>query len=116
MDKGWIEMSNDPIAAGDERERIIVWHVYSGVMVTERRHAIENRFMTHWRTIDAGAWIESSERRPTREDADAYECVISRNKWGVVSMAGWHRFWNEDELTAWQHPPEPPDSHRELQI
>ena len=43
MDKGWIEMSNDPIAAGDERERIIVWHVYSGVMVTERRHAIENR-------------------------------------------------------------------------
>lgn len=113
MDKGWIGVSDGPIAAGDGP--VIVWHVYNGVMVEQRDSVTRNRFMTHWREIDSGAWIDAMERRPTKSDADAYDCVISLNKWGEVAMAGWHRFEREAELICWQHPPDPPSSFRELQ-
>lgn len=112
MDNGWIGISDSPIAAGEGP--VIVWHVYSGVMVEERDNATRNQFMTHWREIDTEAWIDARKRRPTKQDADAYDCVISRNKWGHVDMAGWHRFEREDSLIAWQHPPDPPDNFREL--
>jgi len=112
MDSGWIEIENSPIAAEDGP--VIVWHVYSGVMVEQREYAVENRFMTHWREIDTDAWIDARKRNPTKEDADVFSCVISLNKWGDVSMAGWHRFEQENSLVAWQHPPDPPDNFREL--
>lgn len=113
MDSGWIVIQDSPIAIPDEP--IIVWHVYSGVMVETREHAVENQFMTHWRAIDNGAWIDARERPPTKEDADIYNCVISLNQWGEISMAGWHRFEREHGLIAWQHPPDPPDKVRDLQ-
>lgn len=112
MDSDWIEISKHPIAAGDAP--VIVWHVYSGVMVEQRDRAATNRFMTHWREIDAEAWIDTEDRRPTREDADAYDCVISQNRWGDVGMAGWHRFEHEPILTRWQRAPDPPANFREL--
>ena len=112
MDNGWIGIAEHPIAAGDGP--VLVWHVYSGVMVEERDHATANRFMTHWQEIDTEAWIDARQRRPTREDADAYDCVISQNKWGDVAMAGWHRFEREASLIRWQHAPEPPANFREL--
>jgi len=114
MDRGWIDLSISPIAAGDAP--IIVWHVYSGVMVEQRDRATMNRFITHWQEIDAGAWIDVMERMPTKDDADAYDCVISQDKWGNIGMAGWHRFEREPYLIRWQHPPDPPYNFRELRI
>lgn len=112
MDNGWIGISDRPIAAGDQP--VIVWHVYQGAMVCRREDVASNRFYSHWREIDTGAWIDTAERRPTRNDADAQECVISQNKWDEISVAGWHRFENESSLIRWQHPPEPPANFREL--
>ena len=112
MDNGWISLSDSPVATHDGP--IIVWHVYSGVMVESREHALRNRFMTHWQEINTGAWIRTADRKPTKEDADIYDCVISLNKWGDVSMAGWHRFERESCLICWQRPPSPPHNFREL--
>lgn len=113
MDRGWIGLSEHPIAAGDAP--VIVWHVYSGVMVERRDRVTANRFMTHWREIDAGAWIDTQDHRPTKEDADIYDCVIAQNRWGDVAMAGWHRFEHEPGLIRWQRPPDPPACFRALQ-
>ncbi len=83
-------------------------------MIEGREQAIRNRFITHWREIDSGKWIDSNRRKPTKQDADEYDCVISRNRWDEVSMAGWHRFEAESTLTGWQRPPEPPEGYEEL--
>lgn len=112
MDNGWIGIEHSPVAA--EEGPIIAWHVFSGVMVELRSRAVKNRFITHWREIDNTLWIPSSDHKPNREDADAYDCVISLNKWDEVSMAGWHRFERETDLLYWQHPPDPPANFRDL--
>ena len=83
-------------------------------MVEGRDTALKNQFITHWQEIDGGAWISSKEHLPTKEDADAYDCVISLNKWGEIAMAGWHRFEHEESLYFWQHAPQPPDNYRKL--
>lgn len=114
MDKGWIGIKEHPIAAGDGP--VIVWHVYSGVMVEQRDRATANRFMTHWREIDETAWIDVRQHSPTEADADIYDCVISQNKWGEPGMAGWHRFEHESDLIRWQPTPDPPADFRELRI
>ncbi|MBR1565145.1 MAG: hypothetical protein IJ649_00135 [Oscillospiraceae bacterium] len=88
---------------------ILVWHVYHGVMVEKRRRLRRNRFFTHWQEIDNEAWISVKDRAPTRDDADVYNCVIARNRWGDMMTAGWHRFAHETDLTDWQHPPAPPE-------
>ena len=113
MDKGWIGKSDIPIAAGDSR--IIVWHIYQGVMVVGREEAAENPFMTHWREIDDDAWISAEDRMPTKDDADVCGCVISQDRWGEARTAGWHRFGRESSLVRWQHPPERPANFRDLQ-
>ena len=106
MDRGWIDKQEHSIAA--EGGRIIVYHRFTGVMVVERGEAIENPFMTHWQEIDDSAWIDTETRKPTREDADLFQCVISQDRWGEVNMAGWHRFEHEERLVRWQPAPCPP--------
>lgn len=106
MENGWMEIANHPIA--NDAGRVIVWHIYAGVLTMRREEATENRFVTYWREVDNDAWIDASERRPTREDADAGGCVISLNRWGEVYTAGWHRIGRESALTHWQHTPDPP--------
>ncbi len=112
MDRSWAEIDGRLIEAGEGP--VIVWHVYNGAMVVKREYAIENSFFSHWREIDNEAWIDARKRKPTRDDADEYGCVLSQNKWGEASVAGWHRFEREPYLVAWQHMPDPPDNYREL--
>lgn len=112
MDNGWIGLHDGPIAAGDVP--IIVWHVHQGVMVFKRESVNSNRFLSHWREIDNAAWIDARVQKPTKQDADALDCVISLNEWGEVSTAGWHRFEHETDLIYWQHPPDPPVNFSEL--
>lgn len=114
MDNGWIGSEHSPIAAGDEDDMILVWHTYHGVMVERRSRYHDNRFYSHWMEIDNRKWISITTRKPTKEDADVYSCVIARNRWGETMTAGWHRFRHESDLVAWQHPPEAPDNYREL--
>ena len=116
MDNGWIGTGKSPIAATDEDNVILVWHLYHGVMVEKRERFHTNRFFSHWREIDHTAWISTKQRKPTQDDADVYHCVIARNRFGEVMTAGWHRFEYESDLTEWQRPPDPPEGSDALRI
>lgn len=109
---GWISINDRPIT--DEPGKTLVWHVYCGAMVMDYAQARKNRYVTHWQEIDPAAWIRADARRPRQEDADIYNCVISLDAWGGISLAGWHRFANEKQLTGWQRVPEPPGNAGEL--
>lgn len=114
---GWIEASKSPIAAGIEPDTtILVWHVYQGVLAVPCGRISSNRFYTHWQPIRDSEWITSEDRTPTKTDADAQNCVISRNRFDEIGMTGWHRFVEDHTLLRWQTPPKPPDNYRELRI
>ena len=113
MDNGWTDISIPPIADESNQDvPILVWHEYQGVMTVTRGRAARNPFFTHWREIDSGAWISVAHRKPTRQDADIQNCVISLDRWGNIRMAGWHRFEHEAHLIGWQRPPDPPTRKR----
>jgi len=112
---GWIELAQSPIAAGFEPESIIlVWHAYQGVLTEVCSRLGSNRFYTHWQPLLVEKWIAAAEQLPTKADADAQNCVISRNSFGRISVTGWHRFRLETDLECWQSPPPPPTNFREL--
>lgn len=105
----WTRIEDCPLVAGVEPESIIlVWHSYQGAMAVPCSEYGSNRFFTHWRRVDAKAWISRKERLPGKEDSDAQNCVVARNTWGEVIMAGWHRIVHDPGFTHWQHPPDPP--------
>lgn len=106
MNQDWIDVAKHPVTAGNDP--VVVWHIYSGVMLERRDRVTMNPFYTHWREIDHDAWIETNDRLPKNEDADAYDCVIAQNRWGETAMAGWHRFESEPSLVRWQSPPSSP--------
>lgn len=113
-DSGWIPNTQSPIAAGIAPDAaILIWHVFQGVMVGKCEEWKNNRFFSHWKTVGTD-WVSAKDRKPRREDADVYSCVISRNEHGEVGIAGWHRFEREPALMYWQSPPEPPADFREL--
>lgn len=112
---GWIELAHDPIAAGiDPDAYILVWHAHQGVLVYLCRNCRDNPCNSYWQEVNQSAWTDSKRRLPTKADADELDCVIARNRWGDILMAGWHRFANEDSLVSWQAPPAPPDGYLEL--
>lgn len=114
-DSGWNDVSVSPIANGIKPGSVIlVWHIFQGVMAVPCENWNENRFYTHWRTINNDAWIQTTDRLPERADADTLNCVISRNRLEEIRLTGWHRFMTESGLNEWQTPPEPPDNYREL--
>ncbi len=115
MGHGWIDVSASPIANGIMPGSVIlVWHIFQGVMAVPCEKWNENRFYTHWRTIDNNAWIRTEDRLPKRADADILNCVISRDGLGEIRLTGWHRFLTESGFNEWQTPPEPPDGYQEL--
>ena len=108
MADGWTDMQAKRANGGDPDEPVLIWHSFQGAVVIPRGRSIDNRFYTHWREIDDGAWIDKSERAPNEGDADKTNCVIARYRWGEVTMAGWWRVRDDGDFTQWQRTPEPP--------
>lgn len=105
----WTGIEECPIEAGiDPEATILVWHIYQGVMTIPCGKYGSNPLFTHWRRPDARGWIRREERLPEERDSDAQHCVIARDAWGDITMAGWHRFAGDGDFTHWQHPPGPP--------
>ena len=109
MKSPWTGIENSPLEAGlDPESEILVWHVYQGALVEKCARYRANQFYTHWARINNRAWISTAERRPGPDDTDVQNCVIARDRWGNVSVVGWHRFEIGNEFVQWQHPPAPP--------
>lgn len=56
MENAWIDKRIRPPTAGDADHAgcILVWHRYQGVMVSDWRNAIQNRYITHWMIPPSG--------------------------------------------------------------
>ena len=112
MAHGWIDIAKHP--PGEPDRIVLVWHVYSGAMAFRAVAAAGNRFVTHWREVDSGAWIQAKDRRPAARDADPTRCVLAMSRYGEIQTAGWRRIGKEIYLTHWQRLPEPPEGHGAL--
>lgn len=103
---------------GNEYGHVFVWHIYQGVMLTAWNE-MGNPFFAYWMParITADEWIEASERKPTREDADALNCVLARDDLeGIELVTGWHQFTAISTLSRWIRLPPPPPGYKELRI
>ena len=106
---GWRELDACP-----ETGRILVWHVYQGVMVVDAEAAKKNRFHAYWQKVPE-SWIRTADRLPDKADADAYDCVIVKDKWDDIRMIGWHQVpAMACEIVSWQSMPVPPNDYMEL--
>lgn len=106
MDNGWLELNKRP-PKRDER-RILVWHVFQGVMLARADECRKNRFFTHWRELPAEGWIRAEDRHPARQDADEYSCVLAWDEHDGPHITGWHQFAGKTSLTRWMPVPEGP--------
>lgn len=110
---GWIHReSRMPAEAdGDSTGKVFAWHVYQGVILTRWDDFAKISFNVYWMRISEGIndpWIAVTERKPTKKDSDAHNCVLAKSSHGDVSITGFHQFeWNSD-LTHWLHLPLPP--------
>lgn len=115
---GWIS-AKDRLPSqedGDEYGYVFAWHVYQGVMLAAWNQ-FRNQFYAYWMPtnhITAGLWIKATERRPTKADADAFNCVLARNVHDGIKVTGWHQFEETSTFTEWLPLPEPPSDFREL--
>ena len=115
---GWIHKNNRLPKAedGDADGKVLVWHAYQGVMLTDWLACSKNPFCVYWmRTRDGiGQWTKATDRLPVEDDTDAQNCVLVKDRYGSISVTGWHQFnWNST-LTHWQRLPAPPGDYREL--
>lgn len=116
-DDGWKTVKDSPILAGiDQMAPVLFWHAFQGALVDVCVACYDNRFYTHWRTIDDSAWIKSADRLPTIDDADActQRCVIAENTHGDVRTIGWFNLNRQNGWTRWQRIPDPPQGYQEL--
>lgn len=53
-------------------------------------------------------WIMTADRKPTKADADEYNCVLVYHALSGVMVTGWHRVAENAEMIAWAKTPEGP--------
>ena len=68
--------------------------------------------------MDDNGWIDASERKPTKRDADLQGCVLAWHRYNGAIVTGWHQFWRRyyggnSLLTHWQRLPEKPAAYRD---
>ena len=61
-----------------------------------------------------GGWIDASEIKPTKNDADAQHCVLAWHRYNGCMIIGWWQFKENKLLLYWQRLPRPPIDYREL--
>ena len=119
LNNGWIHRESRLPAEtdGDSTGKVFAWHAYQGVMLTRWDDFPKNSFNVYWMRLSEGIkapWIAATERKPTKEDSDALNCVLARSSHGDISITGFHQFdWNSD-LTHWLSLPLPPSDYKEL--
>lgn len=119
LNNGWIHRESRLPAEtdGDSTGKVFAWHAYQGVMLTRWDDFPKNSFNIYWMCLSEGIkapWIVATERKPTKEDSDALNCVLARSSHGDISITGFHQFdWNSD-LTHWLSPLLPPSDYKEL--
>jgi hypothetical protein len=111
----WVNMHERlPTAEdGDENGKVFVWHTLQGAMLCTFDRVNTNRFYTHWGRIDAfanGRWIETSERMPTKDDADIHNCVLVHDRHDGHRITGWHQAERDHAITMWQGLPDAPET------
>lgn len=116
MVNGWISCNERMPTQedGDAQGYVYVWHVFQGVMLASWNH-MGNQFFVCWTStcISTEAWIRASERKPAREDGDAYGCVLARDIAGNKHIAGWFQFNMNSEYVCWAPLPAPPTNYAE---
>lgn len=111
---GWKDISTCPFAVKPEdARRIIVWHVFQGVMVYSTLQARENRFNVYWQEPPT-EWIDPHDRLPTAEDADPLSCILAIDSHGDLRVQGWHQVEKPSDVRGWAPCPKPPYNYKEL--
>lgn len=102
----WRDIHLDP---PEGKDPVLVWHAYQGCLIMTPEDCLKNRFVTHWMNVPGGKWIRTSKRRPGKNDADIWGCVIARNAWyDQLEVTGWRQFADDRKYSHWQRTPEPP--------
>lgn len=119
QENGWIRRSDRLPAQedGDSQGRVFVWHVYQGVMLAPWNEFLNNSFHAYWMPLaddPHSTWINAAEKLPTKQDADALNCVLARSVHGENMVTGYHQFGLNRTLVLWKRLPDPPSDHREL--
>ena len=103
-------MSMDILPRYDEEEPnrpVLVWHRYQGAVLAGALTLRQNRYNAAWMEIP-DEWIDMRERRPTKEDADQYGCVLVRHRNGDIRIQSYNpRLWSE-RYECWMRLPERP--------
>ena len=107
---GWIRERPDI----PDKTSILIWHVFQGVLVCRAAEWNQNRFFACWRPVPEIGWTMATDRRPTKQDADSYNCVLARDAEGMTKVTGWHQFETNRHLIRWMNTPEPPEDYKEL--
>lgn len=116
---GWIHgKSRLPGEADGESDgKVLVWHAFQGAMLTRWDEYTNNRFNIYWMplsALDHIPWICAMERPPAKDDADALNCVLVKDRRDSITVTGYHQFaWNQS-LTHWRPLPGPPSDAKEL--
>ena len=98
---------------GDENGKVFAWHTLQGAMLCRFDQINSNRFYTHWGRIEAfakGRWIETTQRMPTKEDADIHNCVLVHDRHDGHRITGWHQAERDHTITMWQGLPDAPET------
>ena len=109
---GWFHLRERPDVP--ENTTVLMWHVYQGVMPCNAENWHRNRFFAYWRPVPEIGWTMAADRRPTKKDADGYNCVLVQDADGRTKVTGWHQFETNCNLKRWMHTPEPPADYLEL--
>ena len=54
-------------------------------------------------------WTDMRERKPEREDADVYGCVVVWHRYQGVMVMGWREAARNRFALYWSRPPGPPE-------
>lgn len=98
---------------GDADGKVLVWHEIQGVMLCRWEKVRENRFHSHWMVIEGfakGKWVDAHEKKPTKADADVFQCILAMNRHDEHHVTGWHQVHDGGTITQWQRLPDAPET------
>ena len=106
---GWTAYDRgEPEMADCVEGRLLVFHVFRGVVTETWEKRRYTPMYTHWKRIPRQGWIAAATRKPARKDADIRHCVLARSEMTGIRVTGYHQFETDRYLTHWMPVPSPP--------